>query len=125
MSIQNDNIPWLAKQINIIFIYQQYDKITENHGLRYRGGGTGGTRPPTFSFFNIKPMGVAWKESTSEWRCPPQLSARGGAPAKNTYTQFMAKYHFSQKLSWKLYLVGWRGTLIPIQCIFEGKNGYN
>ena len=38
------------------------------------GGGTGGTRdrsPAMFSTFNIMPIGVAWKESTSNGPRPP------------------------------------------------------
>ena len=46
------------------------------HGRRHQGGGgTGDRSPVNFSAFNIIPMGVAWKESTSNRPRPPNRRA--------------------------------------------------
>ena len=51
--------------------------------VRVMGGATAGdegnTSPAIISIFNIRPMDVAWKESTSNGFRPPQSSRRGDA----------------------------------------------
>ena len=48
------------------------------------GGGRRDQFPAMFSTFNIMPMGVAWKESTSNDPRPPQSLRRGAALAATT-----------------------------------------
>ena len=58
------------------------------------------TSHPIFLLFNTTPMGVAWKESTSEGLRPPQYSEGGGAAACDVDGLQHAKLHVTpSKLS--------------------------
>ena len=67
--------------------------------LHHMGGGTGGgggAVPSNFSAFNIMPMGVAWKESTSNGPRAPPPNRRALAPP--------------------LHCAGWTGVLLCAGC---------
>ena len=57
--------------------------ITLTQDLQAMGGATAGDEgdasPAIIPIFNIRPMDVAWKESTSNGPRPPQSSRRGDA----------------------------------------------
>ena len=84
------SVSWSFHDVTVPAPRAQHCRMTDGDDPRPRATHTaktivkrtwaGGPVPAIFSAFNITPMGVAWKESTSNGSRPPPLNRRTVAP---------------------------------------------